>query len=76
MAPLKMLILYPVVFGAYTELYAGLSQDLSLDRDQAIYIVPWGRKARARPDVETERGEGKNSAKLYEWCETVTKEYA
>ncbi|OAP59423.1 hypothetical protein AYL99_06721 [Fonsecaea erecta] len=71
-------LLYPVVFGAYTELYAGLSPDLTLDADQGAYIIPWGRKGSVRPDLVAEAvtkddGEAK---KLFDWCDAVTREYA
>ncbi len=69
-------IVYPAIFGAYTELFAGLSEDLSLDKDQGCYIVPWGRKWSVRKDVEAERGEGKKAAQLYDWCDKETIKYA
>ncbi len=70
------LMLYPAVFGAYTELYAGLSKDLDIEKDQGGYIVPWGRKWSVRRDLETEvaKQDG-NDVKLYEWCDMVTKQY-
>ena len=69
-------LLYPAVFGAYTELYAGLSQDLDIEKDQGAYIVPWGRKWSVRHDLEAEvaKQDG-NDVKLYEWCDMVTKQY-
>lgn len=69
--------LYPAVYGAYTELYAGLSPDLQLPRDQGKYIIPWGRQATFnRADVVENFGEGKNSEKLWDWCERETKQYS
>ncbi|KAF7548057.1 hypothetical protein G7046_g8806 [Stylonectria norvegica] len=38
-------------FGAHTELYAGLSSDITLEKNGA-YIIPWGR---IRPDSENPR---------------------
>jgi retinol dehydrogenase-12 len=70
------LLMYDATFGAYTELYSGLSQDLSLEKDQGIFVVPWGRNYPVRSDIEGERGEGKNSAKLFEWCDRETSQYA
>ncbi|KIW53401.1 hypothetical protein PV05_08976 [Exophiala xenobiotica] len=73
---LYKLLLYPTVYGAYTELYAGLSQDLTIN-DQGVYIVPWGRRAGVKKDVQVEvEKEGGNADKLYEWCDRVTREYA
>ena len=70
------LLLYPAVFGAYTELYAGLSKDLNIEKDQGAYIVPWGRTWSVRKDLEAEvaKSDG-NDKKLYEWCDMITKQY-
>ena len=35
-------MLYKTIFGAYTELYAGLSEDITA-ADNGGYIIPWGR---------------------------------
>ncbi|KAK6379180.1 short-chain alcohol dehydrogenase [Exophiala oligosperma] len=71
------LMLYPAVFGAYTELYAGLSQELTMKGDQGLFIAPWGRRASVRKDLEDEVvKEDGQAAKLFEWCDRVTKEYA
>ena len=74
-------MLYPARFGAYTELYAGLAEDLSLEGDQGGWVIPWGRSSRLRPDIEAEalkaeRGEeGTVGGRLWEWSEEVVKEY-
>lgn len=73
---LAYLLCYQPIFGAYTEIYAGLSQDLAIEHDQGAYIVPWGRKSTVRPDIVAQLGEGKNSEKLWEWCERETRQYA
>lgn len=70
---------HDAVYGAYTELYAGLSPDLSLEKgDQGAWIIPWGRKDKMRPDMllEAEKGENGFGVKLWDWCEDVTREYA
>lgn len=73
---LHKVLLYPAIYGAYTELYAGLSQDLTIN-DQGVYIVPWGRRAGVKKDVQVEvEKEGGNADKLYDWCDRVTREYA
>ncbi len=72
------ILLYPAIFGAYTELFAGLSPTLTL-KDQGAYIVPWGRReAKIRKDLEVQVAakEGGEADKLFEWCEKVTKQYA
>jgi NAD(P)-dependent dehydrogenase (short-subunit alcohol dehydrogenase family) len=35
-------LLYPARMGAYTELWAGLSKELTLS-DEGRYVLPWGR---------------------------------
>ncbi|KIW66226.1 hypothetical protein PV04_08426 [Phialophora macrospora] len=75
---LHKLLLYPAIFGAYTEIYSGLSPNLTLEKDQGAYIIPWGRRATSiRPDLlrEATKEDGEAS-KLFDWCERVTKEYA
>ncbi|KPI44414.1 putative oxido [Cyphellophora attinorum] len=68
-------------FRAYTALYAGLSQELSIERHQGVYVIPWGRIHPApREDLlaavksEAEGGTGE-AAKLWDWCEEMTKQY-
>ncbi|KAI1415349.1 NAD(P)-binding protein [Hypoxylon sp. FL1857] len=75
---MRMLWLRKPVFGAYTELFAGLSPEVTRDTS-GKYIFPWGRlipdSSIVRQDVlkaaESEElgglGYGK---KLWEWCET------
>ena len=70
-------VLYEPKFGAYTELYAGLSPDITLETNGS-YIVPWGS---IRPDNENPRKDILNAitpveegglgytSKFWEWCE-------
>lgn len=63
--------------GAYTELYAGLSSEITLEQNGA-YIIPWGRirpdSACPRQDIikamnpEDAGGLG-YSSKFWDWCE-------
>jgi NAD(P)-dependent dehydrogenase (short-subunit alcohol dehydrogenase family) len=65
------------IFGAYTELFAGLSPEVTLETSGA-YIIPWGR---IRPNTATGRqdlikaGDSKEEGglgygeKLWNWCE-------
>jgi hypothetical protein len=69
-------MLYPAVYGAYTELYAGLSPDLTVEKDQGAYLVPWGRQWSVRSDLVESRKPGGKASQLYDWCEEVTKKYA
>ncbi|PYI07085.1 NAD(P)-binding protein, partial [Aspergillus sclerotiicarbonarius CBS 121057] len=69
-------LLYEPVYGAYTELYAGLSPDITDDHNGA-YIIPWGRVATWKPSLleatrsEEEGGTGVAS-RFYDWCEEQT----
>jgi hypothetical protein len=47
----------------------GLSPDLTIERDQSVYVWPWGRRGAIRADISAEYKPGGNSEKLYEWCE-------
>ncbi|KAK3312514.1 hypothetical protein B0H66DRAFT_525581 [Apodospora peruviana] len=65
------------IFGAYTELFAGLSPEVTLE-ESGSYIIPWGRvranAATGRQDLikaggsEAEGGLGYGE-KLWKWCE-------
>jgi NAD(P)-dependent dehydrogenase (short-subunit alcohol dehydrogenase family) len=78
LATLLSPILHEPKYGAYTELYAGLSQDLTI-KDSGAYIIPWGRKHTApRRDLllalkSTEEGGSGNAAKFWEYCENNTR---
>lgn len=67
----------PPIFGAYTELYSGLSTELNLKRHQGGWVTPWGQSTRAmRPDMLAEAQKEKGTAfQTYEWCEKITKEF-
>ncbi|KAI1178914.1 hypothetical protein F4777DRAFT_40280 [Nemania sp. FL0916] len=80
---LNTCMLHDPEFGGYTELYAGLSPDLTMEHN-GTYIIPWGRR---RPDEEitrkdilkamapeSEGGLG-HAKKLWEWCEEQWKPY-
>jgi NAD(P)-dependent dehydrogenase (short-subunit alcohol dehydrogenase family) len=74
---LDALLLHEPVLGAYTELYAGLSNELTLEHN-GEYVIPWGRR---RPDDEitrkdlleamkpVSRGGLGYAEKFWEWCE-------
>jgi NAD(P)-dependent dehydrogenase (short-subunit alcohol dehydrogenase family) len=78
---LRMLVIGPILhetkFGAYTELYAGLSNEITL-KHSGGYIIPWGRlqadEEAYRQDIITamkpiEQGGLGYARKLWEWCE-------
>lgn len=68
------LLLHPPKLGAYTELYAGLSDDFGME-DVGGFVIPWGRKHPApRQDLlkcmRTKDEGGTGLAKEFvEWCE-------
>ncbi|KAI1075436.1 short-chain dehydrogenase [Whalleya microplaca] len=71
---------YPPINGAYTELYAGLSEDVTSEIP-GDWIAPWGRFANIRGDLaqgskpESEGGTGL-AQKFWEWSEEQVKPYA
>jgi NAD(P)-dependent dehydrogenase (short-subunit alcohol dehydrogenase family) len=67
--------------GAYTELWAGLAPELTLEAHGGAYVVPWGRLHPApRGDLldalksEAEGGTGR-AREFWEWCERQTADY-
>lgn len=66
-------MLFKQVYGAYTELWCGFSQDLTV-ADNGRYIAPWGRKWYCRPDIEAART-GEICTKYMDWVRRETKSY-
>ncbi|KAL2702547.1 hypothetical protein AAEP93_006845 [Penicillium crustosum] len=76
-------LLHEAKFGAYTELYTGLSSEITLEKNGA-YIIPWGR---IRPDEDcprrdiikamtsTEDGGLGYQIRFWEWCEEQWKPF-
>ncbi|KAM0811308.1 hypothetical protein AB5N19_11664 [Seiridium cardinale] len=77
---IKWLVAYPPIYGAYTELFAGISEQVSLEKTGS-WIVPWGRFSEMRDDValgskpESEGGLGV-AQKFWQWSEEQVKSYA
>ncbi|KAF2810569.1 NAD(P)-binding protein [Mytilinidion resinicola] len=73
------MITYPPINGAWTELYAGLSPEITL-ANSGSWVVPWGRILPIRKDLvaatksEAEGGNG-NAAKFWDWTEEQIKPY-
>ena len=70
---------YAPIYGAYTELYGGLSSDISIDETGA-WLMPWGRIGRLRHDIElagkTEEEGGSGIAEdFWVWSEKQVREY-
>lgn len=78
---MQRLYLYPTIYGAYTELFAGLSHTLTPSH-AGSYILPWGRfssnlKADLVEGMKTKSEEGTGAAKsFWEWCEGEVRAYA
>ncbi|KAL3494134.1 hypothetical protein BJX62DRAFT_248221 [Aspergillus germanicus] len=73
-------LLYSPKLAAYTELYAGLSRDISLERN-GCYVVPWGRvhlglkKDLVKAIRTVEDGGAGRAKEFWEFCEEKVKEY-
>lgn len=66
------LLVYPTIFGGYTELFAGWSEEAGKPENAGKYIGPWGRFVILREDVRSNK-EGQK--KIWDWCEKETKNY-
>jgi NAD(P)-dependent dehydrogenase (short-subunit alcohol dehydrogenase family) len=60
-------ILRPAIYGAYTELFAGLSDQIG-EAQNGGWIVPWGRITKIRKDFEDKE----LARKFWEWYVLVT----
>ncbi|KAK7919993.1 hypothetical protein PG985_008015 [Apiospora marii] len=74
-------LMYQPRLAALTALYAGLSEDITLDRN-GCYIVPWGRVSHnLRQDLQDatkdpEEGGTGTAAEFWAFCEEKTRDYA
>ena len=72
--------MYEAVYGAYTELFAGLSPEVTASANGA-YVLPWGRVAGTlREDLllaQRSEGEGGTgvAARFWDWCEVQVADY-
>jgi retinol dehydrogenase-12 len=64
-------LVYKPIFGAYTELFAGWSEEAGKPENDGKYVVPWGRFGDLRADVKGSQ----DGVKLWEWCERESKPY-
>jgi retinol dehydrogenase 12 len=76
---LLSLVVYRAVFGAYTELWCGLSPDLTTEQNGA-YVAPWGRIMTVKKDrmqsLKTKEDGGSEKAKMFvDWCERECKKF-
>jgi NAD(P)-dependent dehydrogenase (short-subunit alcohol dehydrogenase family) len=73
-------LLYHAKMGAYTELWAGLSSELTVEMNGG-YVIPWGRvHPSPREDLldalrSVEEGGTGQAGEFWKWCEKQTLEY-
>jgi retinol dehydrogenase-12 len=73
-------MLYPAIYGGYTELFAAVSPEIT-DKHSGAYIHPWGRFGKIRNDIalsiksDSDGGTGLMD-RFVSWCEIYTKEFA
>ncbi|KAM0469103.1 hypothetical protein ACHAP7_010215 [Fusarium lateritium] len=75
----RMFTTYPSIYGAYTELFAAFSSEITLQKS-GTWVVPWGRFMPIRPDLqkgalpESEGGTGM-AEWFWKWSEEQVKPY-
>jgi retinol dehydrogenase 12 len=71
-------MLHEPIYGAYTQLWAGLSTTVQL-KDSGRYVLPWGRfgeHPKNMTDYLRSRESGSSkAAQFYQYCDTETKAY-
>jgi NAD(P)-dependent dehydrogenase (short-subunit alcohol dehydrogenase family) len=69
-------LLNPAIFGAYTELYSGWSEEVGADKS-ITYVMPWGRDGThlVRSDIQKAIETGL-ADKVWNWCDSETKSYS
>ncbi len=72
---LAQAMLYPAIYGAYTELYCGWSEDITADKGMT-YVMPWGRDGTdlVRADIQTAISNGL-ADRVWDWCESEVKDF-
>ncbi|TAQ84875.1 hypothetical protein B7494_g6800 [Chlorociboria aeruginascens] len=76
---LKSFVLHEPIYGAYTELFAGLSPEITLEKS-GEWVVPWGRFMRIRKDLKEatmtkEQGGSGIAKEFFDWNEEQIKSY-
>jgi NAD(P)-dependent dehydrogenase (short-subunit alcohol dehydrogenase family) len=76
---MRRFVLHPPIFGAYTELFAGFSPEITMEKT-GTWVVPWGRFMAIRKDLlaatksEAEGGTG-IARQFWDWTEEQIKQY-
>lgn len=70
-------ILYHPRFGAYTELWSGWSEDVTIDK-KMTYVMPWGRDGSQdfRTDILAGIEQGDTVEAFWKYCESETLAYS
>jgi len=68
------IIFKPAKFGAYTELFAGFSPDVTVQKNGS-FLIPWGRFSSLRDDIaagtKTKEQNGTGLSKVFwDYCES------
>ncbi|KFA56098.1 hypothetical protein S40293_00107, partial [Stachybotrys chartarum IBT 40293] len=76
---LNTFVLHEPKYGAYTELFAGISDEVTLEKTGS-WVVPWGRFESIRPDLQDaaktkEEGGTGNAQAFWEWSEEQVKPF-
>ncbi|RFU80514.1 hypothetical protein TARUN_1725 [Trichoderma arundinaceum] len=72
-------LLHDPIYGAYTELFAGLSPDVKPEHS-GRYVIPWGRFSSTRADIDDalnprEGEKSSHAAKFFEYCDDQTRPF-
>lgn len=71
----RALALKPPIYGAYTELFCGLSSDLKVE-DGWAWVEPWGKVGHLRSSIRGQCKTGGVAGRFWDWSETQTTEFA
>ncbi|KAI1270528.1 hypothetical protein F5Y18DRAFT_15165 [Xylariaceae sp. FL1019] len=76
---LRWFVLHPSINGAYTELFAGLSPEVTMEKTGS-WVVPWGRFMEPRQDLQDatkSKAEGGSAIakEFWEWSEEQVKPF-
>ncbi|CAI6094161.1 unnamed protein product [Clonostachys chloroleuca] len=76
---LRVTVLYPSVYGAYTNIFSAFSPQVTSERSGS-FVAPWGRLWQVTPDkanaVKPKKAGGLGvSQTFWEWSETQVKDY-
>lgn len=68
------LVMYDAIFGAYTEMFAAVSPEVTAENNNHRMIISFGRFGMIREDIE-EGANGENGEKLWDYAEKEVSKY-